>query len=296
MDLNKKIMRYGLICVFVLFILNVGLVVWSTLEEPIFLKMYVEKEINSYSNVNWMDSIEFTYITNRSDKRKVSNISFEEAPEVKVDVLRQSNSGLSYFNIGSVSGDNIEMCGQYAVHSPEIQIYLDEDHEEGFNEIELNRARVIFDDGSSIRIDLGSLILYRDHKRTDHIGFTSSSSSSDGKASYSGNVKENIKLLEVKSKLLERQLDYFDLYIGELDYKEISQINYKKGQTLTTRSQTREPANLEDKYTYYDIKPKLYFEDESGEIFYRRIHNIDYKTKSYSIRELIMYLMARGAI
>jgi hypothetical protein len=165
-----------------------------------------------------------------------------------------------------------------------------------FNEIELNNAKVKFDDGSILDTDLGRIIIYKDERKSNHIGSTSSSSSSDGTSSFNGRIKKDIKLLHVKSTLLEDLKDYFNLFIGDIDYREVSGIKYEKDKLLVVNAKFTTPKDIVSKYTFYDIKPKLYYEDKEGNILYKRIHNIDYNPYDFNIRGIFKYLRARGEI
>ncbi len=71
-----------------------------------------------------------------------------------------------------------------------------------FNEIELNNVKVTFNDGSTLNVNLGRIILHKDERNFKDIDDIGSSGSSDGEFSSEKRFKKNIKLLKVDTPLL----------------------------------------------------------------------------------------------
>lgn len=296
MELNKKILKIGLLLIILSLIFTMGFALAYRLENPVFLKMYVEQYISS-NDMNIVDGFELKYITNVSDNRKVIDIDFEEEPNIKVDVSYWpiGGGGFSFFNDNNYDEQRGDRYGRYAVHT----IYLDmnlHDIDKEFYEIELNNVKVSFDDGSILDTDLGRVIIYKDKNEYKDIEHLSSSGSSDGTSASHQRTKRDIKLLNINSPLLKELKEYFDISIGDIDYRHISGIEYEKDKSLNIYTKFEPPNDIVGKYTFYNIKPKLYYEDEEGNTSYIRIHNINYKSHNFDLKGIFKYLKARGEI
>lgn len=296
MELNRKMLRFGLILIVLSLIFTVGFSLVYRLKKPVFLKIYVERYPFGNQNSSIVENFQLKYITNMSDNRKVVAINFEEEPNIEVGVSHWSNGGgvFSLFN-NNYNNQSKDIYGRYALCTIYLEMNLNNIGRE-FNEVELNNAKVKFDDGSTLDTDLGRIIIYKVERKNDYIDSTSSSSSSDGTSSFSGRIKKDIKLLYVKSPLLEDLKDYFELFIDHIDYREVSGIKYEKDKYLVVNAKFKTPKDIVSQYTFYDIKPKLYFEDKKGNILYRRIYNIDYNPYDFNVRGIFKYLRARGEI
>lgn len=296
LELNRKILRFGLFLIVLSLIFTVGFVIIYRLDNPVFLKMYVEEYVSSNKNYNMVDRIELKYITNLSDDRKVKDIYFEEEPNIEVLVSHQpfGGGGFSFLN-NSNNNQREDIYGRYVLRTLYLKIDLNNIDRENY-EIELNNAHIEFNDRSRIDVDLGRIIIYRDERRSNNITSISSSSSSDGTSSFHGNVEKDIELLDIRSPLLEDLKDYLDISIGDIDYREISGIKCKQNQTLSIYTKFKTPENILGRYTFYDIKPKLYYQDKNGEKAYERIYNIDYTPYDFDLKGIFNYLRARGVI
>lgn len=297
MELNGKILKFGLILTVIVLIFSAGFSWAYSLKKPVFLKMYVEQYASRNKNSNIVENFKLKYITNISDNRRVVDINFEEEPNIEVLVSHWPNGGgmFSFFGDNNYNNQGKDIYGRYALCTIYLEMDLNNIGRE-FNEIELNNAKVKFDDGSILDTDLGRIIIYKDEMKSNYIGSTSSSSSSDGTSSFNGRIEKDIKLLHVKSTLLEDLKDYFDLFIGDIDYREVSGTKYEKDKFLVVNAKFKTPKDIVSKYTFYDIKPKLYYKDKEGDILYKRIYNIDYKPHDFNIRGIFKYLRARGEI
>jgi len=271
LELNKKILRYGLILIALSLILTIGTAVAFNLEDPVFLKMYIEQNVSNNENTDVIDILELKYITNTSDSRKVIDIKFEEEPNIEATVSYwHLGGGFSFFNNNNQIGD---IYGRYVLHTIYLKMDLNNMDRELY-EIELNNAKIRFDDGSTQDADLGRIIIYKDKSKMGDLVTVSSSGSSDGTSSSRKIVNTNIKLLHVTSPLLDELEDYFDLTIDRNDYRQISGMQYKTSNSLNTYAKFKSLEDIALKYTFYDIKPKLYYEDEEGNVSYTRIYNI----------------------
>ncbi|NSJ92676.1 hypothetical protein G7A79_26765, partial [Coprococcus sp. MSK.21.13] len=187
-----------------------------------------------------------------------------------------------------------DICGRYVVNTIYININkLDKK----LNKIELNNAKVIFDDGSTLDTNIGRIILYRDtNNHEDIVEHISSSGSSDGTSSSDQRFKKDIKLLNVESTLLDDLKDYFDLSIGNIDYKNIYGTKYEKDKILSIHSKCKTSKSILEEYSFYDINPKLYYEDNKGNRSYIRIYNINHTPYNFDLKGIFRYLKSRGVI
>ncbi|SKC89724.1 hypothetical protein [Maledivibacter halophilus] len=297
MELNKKILKFGLVLITLSLIFTAGFSLIYSLEKPVFLKMYVEEYTSGDENLSVLENFEVRYITNISDSRKVMEIEFEEEPDIEVTVSHWPKGGgmFSFFNNNNYNNQSRDIYGRYALNTIYIDMNLNNIDRE-FNETELNNAKVKFNDGSTLDINLGRIIIYKNERKNDYIDSISSGSSSDGTSSFEGRVTKAIKLLEVKSPLLEDLKDYFDLSIGDTDYRKVSGVKYEKDKSLAINAKFIAPKDIVSKYTFYDIKPKLYYEDIEGNISYTRIYNINYTPYDFDLKGIFNYLRARGEI
>ena len=296
MQLNNKILKIGLLLIVLSLIFTIGFALVYRLEDPVFLKMYVEQYTSS-NDTNMVDGFELKYITNVFDNRKVIDIYFEKEPNIKVDVSYWSivRGGFSFFNDNNYDEQRGDRYGRYAVHTIYLNMNLN-DIDKEFYEIELNNAKVSFDDGSTLDTELGRVIIYKDKNEYKDIKHISSSGSSDGTSASHQRTKKDITLLNIKSPLLEELKDYFDISIGDIDYRHILGIEYEKDKSLSIYTKFEPPNDIVGKYTFYDIQPKLYYEDEEGNTSYIRIYNINYRPPNFDLKGIFKYLKARGVI
>lgn len=295
MELNKKILKVGLILIALSLVITVGLSLKYKLKDPVFLKLYFEQYAPSNENTRVIENFSLKYITNIDDSRKVRDIHFKEEPNIKVIVSYMPNGyGFSFFNNYN-NHERGEIYGRYALHTIYLNIDLNNIDEE-FYEIELNNVRITFNDNSILDTNIGRLIVYKDKSKMGDLHSKGGSSSSDGTSSSSLMSEKDLKLLEVKSPLLQDLKDYFDLSIRGIDYREVSGIEYEGGKVLNTNSKFHFPKDITQKYTFYDIKPKLYYEDKEGNISYTRIYNINHIPYKYDLKGIFKYLKARGEI
>ncbi|MCG4579222.1 hypothetical protein [Clostridium cochlearium] len=295
-ELNKKILRFGLIIIVISLIFTVIFASVYKLKNPIFLKMFVEKDVYVNEDSAYLNGLELKYITNISDNRKVVGINFKEQPNIEIIVSHNpmGYENFSFFDNNNSNKQTGDICGRYVVNTIYININkLDKK----LNKIELNNAKVIFDDGSTLDTNIGRIILYRDtNNHEDIVEHISSSGSSDGTSSSDQRFKKDIKLLNVESTLLDDLKDYFDLSIGNIDYKNIYGTKYEKDKILSIHSKCKTSKSILEEYSFYDINPKLYYEDNKGNRSYIRIYNINHTPYNFDLKGIFRYLKSRGVI
>jgi hypothetical protein len=237
---------------------------------------------------------QINYITASSDPKSVIGISFPEAPEMTFSATENGyNVSISMVmnpqtNLGAI-------YGKYSVRT--VYVFLESMDETGWNgEKTLHQAQLQYNDGSSVLADLGTVILYRDEgNNQDFIGMNSASSSSDGSASSDYRINDKIRITSVSSDLLPLARDYFDIKINGVNYNEFTFVDIEKNKHLYLDSQFHEPQITATSYDYYDIRPKLYYLTESGEEGYFRAYNITWQRTFYQYKDILFYLLERGA-
>lgn len=295
MELNKKIIRVGLILIALVLIVSIATTLIYRVDNPVFLKMYVEHRISDNTNSSLLENLRLMYITNVGDNRRIRSIEFEGIEDIGVYINNYNNNPWSFNGFDSAQSVEHDGYGRYRVNT----IYINMDFhsiDKSFEEIELNRAKISFDDGSTLDTDLGRIIIYNHDDNPDYIRHNSSSGSSDGTSSLRGTIEKDISLIEVKSKLLDDMADHITLTIDDVDYRDISGKTYKANQSITIESQFITPSNIADRLVIYDIRPKLYYKDKDGNITFERIHNIDYRPYHFSGTDVFKYLRLRGEI
>ncbi|KOR26813.1 hypothetical protein [Clostridium sp. L74] len=294
MELNKKILHIGLLLIGVSLIFTITFASVYKLENPVFLKMFVEKSIYPNEDSTSLEIFELKYITNISDNRKIANIEFKENQDIEVTVSDDSfdYQGMPFFN--DISNNQREnKYGIYVVNTIYFNMNL-KNIDRKLNEIKLNNVKITFNDGSTLETNLGKIILYEDKNKNKDREFVSSSASSDNEFSSTIKLKNNIKLLKVDTPLLHDTKDYFDLSIDNIDYKDISGKKYEKGAMLSSHSKFKITNSILKKYSYYEIQPKLYYKDNNANESYMFIDNIHYNPNNFDFMGIFQYLRLRG--
>ncbi|WP_291651176.1 hypothetical protein [Clostridium sp.] len=270
------------------------------LDKPVFLKNYKEVEImeneGAYS-ISGFD-IELKYISNREDKRKVSSVIFKEAPELNFYASENNSMGLMRF-YNNVN-DNVENHGIYGVHTVFLSLSSQKYDYEFDKDLVLSNATVTFDDGLTMEVDLGKIILYKhDSDKYDYdkkiLKWYSGQSSNDGISKGGFIVNDYIKVSHIYSPLFDDTKDLFDFNIDKLGNIANMELIYNKNDYLYFTSQFYNIDDIERKLYSYDIKPVIYFKDGSGNDHEQRINNLTYNPY-FRFSDIYKYLRVKGEI
>jgi len=241
------------------------------LDKPVFLKNYSETVFSVSGDYIDEGNFTFQYITNVSDKRKVTDIQFEECPNLVFYPRGNGGFGDVFYMFSQNNYHREDIYGRYVIRN--IYITIDGRDLGEYDEIELSNGKITFD-----------------------FDYSSGSSSSDGTSSSKAKVKEDITLVDIDASLLEEIEDLVEIKIGNINYKDISGIQYKDGDLMNIYSKFQEPQDILRKFNIYDIEPKFNYKTSDDRIFYRPINNIRYEKRDFNIWEIIKYLRARGEI
>lgn len=294
MELNKKILSCGIFFIFLILAFTVVFTLVNRLDEPVFLNMYMEENIYKNPDIYSLDNFQLKYITNIGDKRRIIDVYFKEAPDLQVDVSYNpfGFTGFSFFHNNS----DIELGDRYWIYSLKtiyLNIFIDD---EEFEDIEINEAVFKFDDGSTLDVNLGRIIFYKDDNIQEDLEHLGSSSSSDGSSRSFYNIKKDIRLINLDSPILEKVKDKIAITIAGYDYSQIEGVLLEANRRLYVNTIFKEPGDIVEKYTYYSVHPKLYYENSEGETFNVRIYNIHHYPFKFTAREIYDYLKSRGEI
>lgn len=295
MDLNRKILKRGIIIIILGLIISLGIAIFMRLDKPVFLKNYSETAFSVSGDYIDEGNFTFKYITNVSDKRKVTDIKFEECP----NLVFYPRGNMGFGDVFSMFSQNDyqreDSYGRYVIRN--IYITIDGRYLGEYDEIELSNGKITFDNGEVMDVNLGRIKLYNYSKyRGEHFDFSSGGSSSDGTSSTEMKVKDDITLVEIDTSLLEEIEDLVEIKIGNIKYKNISGIQYRDGDLMNIYSKFQEPQDILRKFNIYDIEPKLNYKTSDERFFYRPINNIRYEKRDFNLWEIIKYLRERGEI
>lgn len=293
MESNKKIVKIGLGVILLSVIISLSLALITKLKNPVFLKNYIDleyfKEDEGYSEVELI----LHYITNINDDRYITDISFDEAPMGMDIITSEDGFGIAFPDFYAENREQI--YGRYKVKTIYAKIDLNK-IESVSQDLELNNAKIFFDNGTNLDVDLGRIRFYEYDNYREFFGSTGSGSSSDGSGHIKYKVLKDIILLNVESDLLDDLSDTIILNVEDKDYKEIEKKKYKKTSSINMNYQRNYNNEITSKYISYNISPKLILQDEQENIFIYRAREIVNNHHDFSLIGILKYLRARGEI
>lgn len=291
---NRRILYIGLGLILISMVLSFGFIYITTLKSPVFLRHCLEVAIPEQEQIpNSQVLFEINYITSSNDMKSVVGITFPDEPDMVFSATENGHNSAIYFNQTQQFSIGL-IYGRYSFRT--VYVYLDDFHKgDWFGEKELHQADLHFNDGSVVTTDLGIIILYRDEvKDKDTLIMQSASSFSNGSSDTSFQWKDNISLLYIKSSFLDLVNDTIDLQVEGVDYRNFPYADYKSKATIKITSSFVDLHNKTN-FDTYDIKPKLYYLTQNNELRYIRIYNITRRRWFYSFKEMLLYLLERGA-
>lgn len=166
---NKKLFKFEILLIFVVFIFSVHHMFSIKLKEPVFLKSYIQKDINSIKDDD--RGVKISYITELKDNKRVKNVEFEELKDINyiktVMSYKKAFSGISKHKLKYNS--SLEFFNGYVgeeIYQTKVLNYFylnfDIDIDKWSKNIELSNAIITFDDGSKTKVNIGKLIFYKD--------------------------------------------------------------------------------------------------------------------------------------
>lgn len=282
------------------FLLSISILYYLKLDNPVFLKSYKDIEVveNEGNYITSGYDIEIKYIANIEDNRKVSSIVFKEAPNLNFYVSENSPMGMVQFF--DYSNDNIESHGRYGIHTVLLNLNSHNYGNDLDDDIVLREATVTFNDGFTMDVDLGKLVLYKYKSPQENLDNEvlhghSIESSSDGISKSGFYVKKYIQVSDIYSKLFEHTRDLFDFNINKIGGLENRDLIYNANDNLYFTSQFNFIDDPERKLYSYDIRPVIYFKDRDGKEYEKRVYNMTYKPL-FNFIDIYKYLRETGEI
>ncbi len=262
-----------LVVVIVVLILNVFLYITSTLERPVFLNHYYEKEISDNS------IFKFYYITNKSDENIVTHITFPEIIGMDIRCVVKDTKAHGVY-------------GHYKLNV--VSMGFEENESAYIPETKVTTAKVFFSDGRIIPTNIGKIVLSKEMEQEIPFLTLSTTSSSNHSSSVTYKALEKMLLSEVKSDLDFEVEDH--LYINMDKSNEVSlPYTISKGDSITFESNFKVSEEDMEKYNAYSIVKKFYFETPDGKQYIHSLYHLDYKPE-FNKKDIYSFLKMKGAI
>ncbi|MGO1469513.1 MAG: hypothetical protein ACTHW2_05765 [Tissierella sp.] len=265
------------------------------MEKPVFFKNYIEEAVYTDEEVNsYLNEFTVRYITNINDDRRVVDIEFEGQD---MDLyINDSNLEGEYPNFFIDTYDE-GTYGRYTIKNLLVRPNLDLAYTD-FKGVELSKANIIFDNGDSLNADLGRMIYYEkpNYYEDRFIEHGASGSSSDDTGYSNVNIKEDLVVEKLDSRLLDNVKDNLEITIGDRDYKSIKGTQLKKGDSYSMNYREKFIHDPIEKYNTYKVSLNLYFQDKDGGFHDESIGSIWYQPFEFNLLDIIKYLRARGEL
>lgn len=301
MDFDKKIIKIGLLLILITLVLNINIKLNSKLEEPVFLKIYMQRDLTKdFDNQKYqIKNFNMKYIVEKSYPYKIKDIKFKEEPKIKVDLHKSFEEEIQKKDLSL--NDKIKNYRRFEARN----LYLDIDFSRvygKFEELELNNIIVTLDNNKELEINLGQIIIYNNKNEdiiynghfneNDYYEFrvTASRDLTINKIDY-GNLKEIDKVLETS--------------FGEEKIKDLINLNkkLKMGQQFKLNHEFKPHKNILFEYTFYEIRPQIHYQTKNGqqksmgtyELIYNP-YNLEYRVPIFDDRKIYRYLKLRGKI
>lgn len=297
METNKKILKYGLIIIGIVLVVNIGFSLFIRLKDPVFLKVYSESytyddrdERGNFEDIDYY----LYYITNVSDSRRVSSINFDDVPEI----IAYANEGIDY---------NDKVYGRYSLRQVHVKLDLNK-LDRDFESVELNNVNIGFDNGDILEEDLGQWVIFNGRDEGDYLRRRGGGGSSSGRIHGRLEVKEDIELIKIDYSTEAEIEEYMKMYIrrnnsSEISFKDIEGMELKAGDELNIDSQLFIPKGDPKAYNIYRVSPRLSFKDKDGHISSYVMDFMGgsrypwhYLNQDYSFMGILKYLSSRGEI
>ena len=292
MELNNRLFKGTVILIGLLALASLVAMLQMRLDKPVFLDHYYDLRV--HEDGNYHQEFRLTYITNVHDSRVVNHVEFPEHLYIRVSATEQGFMSPFSFDSSNQQPPG-EVHGRYSVRT----IYCQISEIPGVEEIDgtvVRTARIFFNDGSQMDINIGELHFYRFGSEESPFDSVSSSGSSDGSSSSRYRAREDVTLISVENQMLERFEHRLDLKINDHVIDGIHGLEIKENDHLIIRSKLYPGSDPLDVYTMVDIHPELYFKRADGQIGSMRFYNIDSIYHGFNFMDLYRYLDAREVL
>lgn len=292
MEKNNRIYKGILILAAVLVLAGTGIVYYFRLEQPVFFAHYYDVRVDRESS--YSEDMILRYVTNAYDRRVVTAVEFLEIPGVMLWASEREEAIFSWEGEDdSIPG---EVHGRYSVRKVYVRNFSLPEDVEADGKV-LRKAKVRFDDGSEMTVDMGELHLYEDERRDETHPFehVSSSSSSDGTSQTVYRILDELTVTEAENPLAERLKGRLDWRLDEKEPDEAVGSIYGERSILSVSSSVLPGEDILSAYALFDFHPVLTFTDQEGRVHTQRFYNMRSQKENHSFLGLHAYISAREA-
>lgn len=295
MEINRKILKAGIVLIALLVVIGYVGVYLLTLKEPVFIEHYIEEQIyTGHQQGPRQVELELNYIANAWDNRVVSRVDFPEHPEIQVPASEYGmHGGLMMFS-GGQQGPPGNVKGRYSMRTVYLNFTFEEDYGNG-ESIEITEALVHFSDGSVIETEIGSVNFHFNQERTEALE-SQGGSGSGPREIRAFSVMEDIELVGVESPILPMFENDLVILLNDRDYREIGGMNLEAGESLLVESNISRDEVAGEKLRYLKFQPKLRYISESGKEETRILSTGWHPVWDYDFIDIFEYLQERGAL
>lgn len=271
---NRKTLFLAIIIIVVCLLINVIFCVLHTLKEPVFLEHYYE-----YLAYDGM-SFNINYVTNYWDDSKVMNVTFPSLKDKKIYVFSQADQYSHSYNNYKMNKVHINLRMPNNKITPTV----------------IEDAIIDFDNGKSITVNIGKIILYNNNDEKDEkdekdlIHSVNSMSSNQNISSTTLEAVDSIQLTDIDYSMKDKMVDIVVNKInGEDNYS--YPVNIEKHEQITIQSSFNIPKNDVRKYNMYEINRKAYVKNLKEEIEFYPLLELIYMPEfnSFDVYKFLEY-------
>jgi len=288
MEINNKIVRLILILTVVFVVVGYGILYFLRLDNPVVINQLKDLEISANENENEKIEWSMSYITNRNDNRIPTAIEFPEHPGI-LGIPVTSNYEFA-FDFNDI--DEEIFIGQYKIKNIRVRIMVAPDDVD-WNGLSFSEIKLVFNDESYFIDEIGEIRIQYENERNNILNSNSSSTCSLNYGQNTYMVEEDITITDVDNHFVEKLAGIVSWSINNVDSDEIVGMHIKKGEKLIMDYDLNGNGNISDKYLNIDILPKIFFEDEDGNIYAQRFLNVNRKYEIDSFKDLYNYIRTK---
>ncbi len=297
MKKEKSLLRICIILITITIVSGTAYSYLTKLKEPVFLRYCVAACAVPSPETGYQEPVlELQYLTNSDDTREVTGLQFLEAHDYSFIATENAmfyNNSVTFYS-SNTPMQRGELYGRYSLRK--VYLYMNNYYLEDWKgEVELNNAQVNFNDGSSLLVNLGKILIYSDIATDPTLLMMNSSSSNQGYGETILRAQQNLNDFKVESLLIDEASHKMELTLNGLLYDDIEMLQLKKGDSLTVTSCEKSYPDKKDTYDFYDVRPRLTFTREDGSRGSVRIYDMNQRKYFYGYMDVLKYLMGRGA-
>lgn len=292
MEKNNKIFISILILSVISWFIGSSLLFYLRLDEPVFFSHYYDLR---FENNNVDTSFTLRYITNYYDNKKVVGVSFPEYPEVQVYATENNSSSWVYeMDSNYFFG---EIFGPYSVRN--IYCTLPYTMKEVKLDNPITKARIHFDKGQEIVVDLGEIYFFENNYINNFFeetsGFSHGGEEIGGEYNYK--VLDDIYNVGIESRMSKDIQDFVSIKLNDIPLEDKGNIFLKAGEELNIEYVFHSGKNSFDDYNKVDMWLNIAFTDKYGNDYSYKIINIRGYSEYYNyykVFEIYNYIKERG--